>query len=373
MTTSFADILATTRILLVCGTGGVGKTTTSVILGLAAAQQGRRTLVLTVDPARRLANALGLTAFDHEIHRVWESEARTTSHAPRGSLDCMMLDAKRTFDRVVERYAPDATTAHKILHNPLYQQLSSMIAGSQEYMAMEQLYEIVQSTAYDLIILDTPPTHQALDFFRAPLRMVNALSGSMLKLFLKPTLAAGKWGAALLARGTNKLLRVFGNLTGAEMLHEISELVLSAVSLLGGFEARAQAVNALLRSPDAGIVLVTIPVPELIADGQQFLRESRKLGMHIRGVILNRTMPEFENFPPEATVSAELAPLYRLAEQCRQRHAQEARLRKTLIPRGAKDIAVHNIPERSEPMNSVEELRAAAQVILHATTVRSRS
>lgn len=359
-TPTLADLFTTSRILLVCGTGGVGKTTTSVILGLAAARQGRRVLVLTVDPARRLANALGLAAFDHTLHRIWGTP--TT-----GILDGMMLDAKYTFDRVVEQHAPDAASAAKILHNPLYQQLSTTIAGSHEYMAMEQLYELTTTTTYDLIILDTPPTHQALDFFRAPLRMVNALSGSMLKLFLKPAMAAGTWGASLLARGTNTLMRVFGQLTGAALLHEISELLMSTVNLLGGFEDRARAVHAVLRSPETGVVLVTIPQAARIDDARQFLHDATALSLNIRGVIFNRTTPSFGPFPVASSVPTPLQPaldpLYALAMRYTQQRQHEARLQATLLPTDAPPIAVHTIAERAGPLTSVDELMVIANTI----------
>ena len=357
MSTTLQHALTSARTLLICGTGGVGKTTTSVVVGLAAAQLGRRTLVLTVDPARRLANVLGLAAFDHDIHRVWEHTPRNAEPTRAGSLDCMMLDAKRTFDRVIERYAPDADSAKKILHNPLYQQLSTMIAGSQEYMAMEQLYDLMQSTDYDLIILDTPPMHQALDFFRAPLRMVNAVSGSMLKLFLKPTLMASKWGAALLSRGTDKLLRMFGRLTGAEMLHEISELIMSAVGLLGGFKERAEAVQAMLRAENAGLIIVTVPQRELILDAQHFLAEVETLGMQIRGIILNRTTPMFGKFPPHQSLPAGLRDL---AAQCEQRRAIEQQLTRTLA-KNTPRCPLHCIMERVQPPTTLQELLSVAE------------
>ncbi len=363
MTTALQKTLADARIILTCGTGGVGKTTTSVLLGLAAAQMGRRVLVLTVDPARRLANALGLAAFDQAMHPIW----RAAGPNARGSLDGMMLDAKRTFDRVVERYAPDPETAAKILRNPLYEQLSTMIAGSQEYMAMEQLYEITQSANHELIILDTPPSHQALDFFQAPLRMVNALSGSMLKLFVKPTLLAGRLGAALFAKGGNTLMRMFGRLTGVEMLQEISDLILSAVNLFGGFEERARAVQAMLRQSDCGIILVTLPHTELIDDAERFIAETTTLQMQVRAIIMNRTVPDFPALPPYTAIPerlrAPLAPLFRVAEHCAQRATAESALQQRLARQDGTTFSVYRVPEQQGTLTDLPELLTIATML----------
>lgn len=285
MTPTLATALREARILLTCGTGGVGKTTIAAVLGLAAAQAGRRTLVLTIDPAQRLANALGLPAFTEHVQPT-RLTTRDGLH-----LDCLMLNAKRVFDRVIERHAPDTATARAILSNPLYQQLSATIAGSQEYMAMEQLYEMTTQYDYDLIVVDTPPSHHAIDFFQAPDRLVNAINDSVLRLFLKPSMVAGKWGAQLLSKGATTFMKLFGRMTGAEMLQEISDLLMSTVSLLSGFDQRATLVRDLLRQPTTGMILVTTAHPPLLADALDFLAQAQAQALHLSGIVINRVTP----------------------------------------------------------------------------------
>lgn len=281
------------QILLTCGTGGVGKTTLAAALGLACARSGARTLVLTIDPARRLAHALGLDAIGHTPRRIWPDPAQPHG----GHCDCMMLDAKRTFDHIVERYSPTPEAARTILTNPLYRQLSSMIAGSQEYMAMEQLYMIAHDHPYDIVILDTPPSQHALDFFQAPARMLNALTDSMLLLFIKPTLLAGKLGARFLARGTETLMKLFGTITGADMMREIAGLIISTATLFDGFRERAKDVQAMLRRKTTGILLVTVPEPQLIADANTFLHETRRTRMRLHQIVINRMPPATTTTP----------------------------------------------------------------------------
>lgn len=356
VTRPMESLFAAHRILLTCGTGGVGKTTLAAALGLAGARAGKRTLVLTIDPARRLADALGLKTFSDQAQRVWP-HGKTKS---AGSLDAMMLDVKRTFDRVIERYAPDRRTAQTILKNPLYQQLSSAIAGSQEYMAMEQLYEIVAQQRYDLIVLDTPPTQHALDFFQAPQRMVRALSDSMLKLFTAPALAAGKFGAQLVAKGADRLLKLFGRVTGVELLQEMADLIQSTVGLFGGFAARADTVYQLLRDPTTGIVLVAAPQRDLLDDAHTFATAAAAQGMHLAGVILNRAMPAFGDdiSPPNTTAfNPELATCLRAnLAHCRAARAAQQTAFHALCATLPPDLPHWTIPERATPPQGLEEL-----------------
>lgn len=351
--------LTSATILLTCGTGGVGKTTSAAALGLAAAQLGRKTLVLTIDPAKRLAQALGLDTLASTAQRIWSAPTGN------GSCDCQMLDAKRTFDRVIERYAPDKKTAQGILANPLYQQLSSIIAGSQEYMAMEQLFELANTRTYDLIILDTPPSSQAIDFFQAPARLIHALSDSMLKLFIAPTLRAGRFGAQLLQKGANTVLKLFGRVTGAEMLQEITDLLLSTVSLFGGFGDRAHAVQAMLRDRTTGIILVTIPHNDLIADAITFAREAKSEKMRIVGGIINRIIPDFGD--PDAAPDA--PPLAKpLATQLHHNWATTFAARAQQLGRTGQltkalgsRVPLVFIDDRAENVHSLEGLQSMAK------------
>jgi anion-transporting ArsA/GET3 family ATPase len=352
--------LTTNQILLVCGTGGVGKTTTALVLGCAAAALGRRTLTLTVDPAQRLANALGLDGFDTEIHTI------PTAH---GHLDAMMLDAKRTFDRVIERHAPNEATAQKILTNPLYGQLSSTIHGSQEYMAMEQLYEVTQSQSYDLIILDTPPTHHALEFFQAPQRMINALSGSMIQLFLKPSLQAGRLGAKFVGKGAATMRRLFGRITGVELLQEMSDLLMSSVALFGGFQERATAVQTMLEHDATGVILVTTPHGADTPETLGFLHELAALPLQLRMIFLNRALPHFAlDAPPKKVLTKREAAAHKLYRHLlatgRAQQVRETQLVATLAQRVGKAIPIRTIAERTTEITHVEELTAMAETLL---------
>ncbi len=350
------------RILLTCGTGGVGKTTVAAALGLAAAQRGRRVLVMTIDPARRLADAMGLTSLGNEPQRVWQATRD-------GFLDCMMLDAKRTFDRVIERYAPSAEVAQRILHNKLYVQLSSAITGSQEYMAMEQLYQHTLDAHYDLIILDTPPSQHALDFFTAPQRMTRALTDSMLKLLLKPSLVAGRWGARLFARSTTTLLRMFGSITGAEMLQEMVELLTGATELFTGFEQRAQAVQKMLRDESTGILLVTVPSEDQLRDARHFLQEARASHMHLEGILFNRVTPQFDE-AAVTTPSADDAMHSALRTALTQLHARllDARTREQqLIAQYTEalqpPLPIGQLPLQTRPIHRLEDVMAVADLL----------
>ncbi|MBI2344066.1 MAG: ArsA family ATPase [Deltaproteobacteria bacterium] len=358
--------LTSAQILLTCGTGGVGKTTMAVVLGLAAAHAGRRVLVLTIDPARRLANALGLEAFDDAVHPVWPRPPDSAAKEG-GSLDCAMLDVKRTFDRVVRQYAPSAESAEAILGNPLYQQLAGTITGSQEYMAMERLYELTETAhPYELIILDTPPTHQALDFFRAPQRMVNALTGSMLQLFVKPAAFAGKIGARLLAHSSDTLLKFFGKITGVDLLREISALIVSAVSLFDGFRERAAAVDLLLRDPRSQIVLVTTPNTEQLLDARAFLHSADSLGMHVGGIILNRVTPDF---PLPASIPAPTSPIEHhvvaLGVQLAAQRRADLACRDQLCANIAEAIPLWLMPAEAHEITNLEDLTRLAHLYHH--------
>lgn len=378
---ALSQVIARNRILLVCGTGGVGKTTIAAALGVAAARD-RRVLVLTIDPAKRLADALGVDLSSPQPTRVWPNAVagRQSPVASRqevtgdrrpatgdGFLDALMLDAKRTFDQLIERYAPDPATARTILANPLYQYLSTLIQGSQEYMAMEKVYEVVNAGTYDLLIVDTPPAAHAVDFLIAPTRMIRALTDSMLKLFLQPSMIAGKIGAQLLTRGADLLMSVFGRLAGAELMQEIADLLLSTVSLFGGFRRRATAVHGILRSEQTAFLLVTIPAMDVLADARAFRDEVAAEGLCFGGAIANRMTPPLVTAATLAAASAgaagdaRLAPLLengrRLLRQIEQEAACVTALR-AAFPTGTPLVTV---PLRERSITDLEGLRGLAE------------
>ncbi len=304
---SLLPLLETRRIVLCVGSGGVGKTTTSAALALAAAQRGRRVLCLTIDPARRLAQSLGIDAMSSDAHEVSRERFEAAGlHVP-GSLTVMMLDTKRTFDELVVRHASSVEARDRILGNRLYGYLSTSLAGTQEYMAMEKLHALERDAAWDLIVLDTPPTANALDFLDAPERMVDALDSAVMRWFLTAFEASGKLSLNLLARSTAVILRGIGKLTGAGFLRAMAELVVELNDLFGGFRERAREVSAALRGPHVAYVLVTSPDPMSIREVLYFSERLRELGMPRDAFVVNRVHPQGGPVPDAHAVAEALA------------------------------------------------------------------
>ncbi|EKD42620.1 MAG: anion-transporting ATPase [uncultured bacterium] len=282
------------KLILVCGSGGVGKTTASASLALKAARVGYKSLVLTIDPAKRLATSLGLKELTGVPTRIDMSQMADFDRTENVHMEAMMLNPKSTFDDLVIRYSPSKDIENKILNNFIYQHLSDMIAGSQEYMAMEKLYELVSENKYDVIIIDTPPTTHAIDFLEAPQKMVNALSHSMIHLLLKPALFVGKSGMKIIEKGSQMILKVFDRITGFAFLQDISEMLLSFQALLGGFEERAAEVKKILSDSSTSFVLVTACEAQSLKEAQVFADKITEQGYCLEGVLLNRVHPYYE-------------------------------------------------------------------------------
>ncbi|WP_369140879.1 ArsA family ATPase [Modestobacter versicolor] len=272
-----------TRIIVCCGSGGVGKTTTSAALALAAAEAGRQVVVLTIDPARRLAQSLGLVELDNEP-RVVE-----TPGAP-GELSAMMLDMKRTFDDVVSAHSTPER-AEVIFANPFYQALSSSFAGTQEYMAMEKLGQLRASEKWDLVIVDTPPSRSALDFLDAPNRMSRFLDGTMIRLLTAPARAGGRAGVRLVGAGFMLFSRIISKILGGQLLNDISAFVSALDTMFGGFRERATATYELLRQPGTSFVVVAAPEPDALREASYFVDRLSTEGMPLAGLVINRTHP----------------------------------------------------------------------------------
>ena len=281
-------LLEEKRIVVCCGSGGVGKTTIAAALAIRAAGMGRRTLVLTIDPARRLANALGVSVFGNEVRRVPARKFEATGVPLRGELHAMMLDTKRTFDDIVERFAPSVEIRDAILGNAIYQQLSDTLAGSREYMAMEKLYELYAEGGYDLIVLDTPPTKHALDFLDAPDRIMDFLGGGVVHLMLKPYLLAGRLGFKVFRRGTSSVFSILEKVTGMEFLRDLSDFILSFEGLYDGFRQRARRVKSLLAQEEAGFVLVACPERLALEEAIFFYEQLVAHKMHVEAVVVNK-------------------------------------------------------------------------------------
>jgi len=295
-----------TRIIVCCGSGGVGKTTTAAAIGLRAAERGRRVCVLTIDPARRLAQAMGLTELDNTPRPVVGVTSTT------GSLDAMMLDMKRTFDEVVESHS-DPERAKAILDNPFYQALSSSFAGTQEYMAMEKLGQLrAQSDrdgTWDLIVVDTPPSRSALDFLDAPERLGTFLDGRFIRILLAPARGAGRGIGRIIGAGFGLFAGVLNKILGAQLLSDLAAFVGAVDTMFGGFRERAEATYALLQDRGTAFLVVAAPERDALREASYFVERLEQDGMPLGGLVLNRVQ---EVRAPELSAEQCLAAAERL-------------------------------------------------------------
>ena len=287
-----SEAIAGRRVLVCVGSGGVGKTSVAAALGLARALEGGRVLVCTIDPARRLASAMGLGALGNLEARVPDHAFSEAGLAPRGELFAMMLDVKRTWDDLVTRHAPDPVRRDRILRNRLYQQMSSALAGSQEYMAMEKLHELATARDYDLIVLDTPPTAHALDFLDAPDRILDFLGNDAARTLLAPAVGAGKLGLRLAQLGSSYVAKTLARFTGAALLADLGEFMAGFSGMYEGFQERAAAVRRLLASPTTGFVLVASASPLSIDEALAFHERLHAEGLPVAGLVANRVTPD---------------------------------------------------------------------------------
>jgi anion-transporting ArsA/GET3 family ATPase len=279
------DRLLERKEVCICGgSGGVGKTTASAAIAAGMAARGRKVAVLTIDPARRLADSLGLPELGNEERLVDPGRFEAAGIEMKGELWALMLDAKRTFDEVVEWHAPDEQTRDAVLGNRIYQELSNAVAGSQEYMAMEKLHELHQEGRYDLLVLDTPPSRHALDFLDAPRRLSRFIDSRSLQLFTAP----GRFGLRVLGRGTGAVFSVMGRATGVDVLEDLSEFFRSFGGMVEGFRERAERVNALLADSRSTFVVVTSPTPEAVEEAIFFHHRLLDSGLPFGGAIVNR-------------------------------------------------------------------------------------
>ncbi|MEV8542715.1 ArsA family ATPase [Streptomyces sp. NPDC051572] len=269
-----------TRIVVCCGSGGVGKTTTAAALGLRAAERGRRVVVLTIDPARRLAQSMGIDSLDNTPRRVKGVDGD-------GELHAMMLDMKRTFDEIVEAHA-DRERAAAILNNPFYQSLSAGFAGTQEYMAMEKLGQLRAQHDWDLIVVDTPPSRSALDFLDAPKRLGSFLDGKLIRLLTAPAKLGGRAGMKFLNVGMSIMTGTLGKLLGGQLLKDIQTFIAAMDTTFGGFRTRADATYKLLQAPGTAFLVVAAPERDALREAAYFVERLAAEEMPLAGLVLNR-------------------------------------------------------------------------------------
>jgi anion-transporting ArsA/GET3 family ATPase len=299
--TGVAERLEGKRICIVAGSGGVGKTTASAAVALGLAAAGQRVAVVTIDPARRLAESLGLEELGNDPRQVDPELLAAHGVELRGELWAMMLDPKATFDDLIARLSPDATTREDVLNNRIYQQLSSAVAGSQEFTAVAKLYDLHHEGGFDVLVLDTPPSRNALDFLDAPDRLTDFFEGRALKVVLVPTGIA-----KIMSRGTSVVFSILKRLTGVDLMDDIALFLRALAGLIDGFKERAAGVKALLADPTTTFLIVTSPEREPIAEAIFFRGKLREARMAFGGLIVNRVNVADDDGDDPETVGAQL-------------------------------------------------------------------
>ena len=288
------------HVVVCCGSGGVGKTTTAAAISVRAAERGRKTVVLTIDPARRLAQALGL----RELGNV-PKDVEVDGFEPDGQLSAMMLDMRRTFDDMVLAHAGEKR-AQEVLANPFYKTISSSFSGTQEYMAMEKLGQLASEGRWDLIVVDTPPSRSALDFLDAPQRMSSALDGRMIRLLSGPARGGG-WGVRkVVGAGIMLFAKAVSTIVGGQLLADASAFVQAFDSMFGGFQKRARKTYELLRSGGTSFVVIASPEPDALREASYFVERLASESMPLSGLVINRTHPVLTDLPAaKATAAAD--------------------------------------------------------------------
>jgi len=367
------------RVLIAVGAGGVGKTTTAAALGLAAAIRGRRVLCLTIDPARRLAEALGLERMSSEEQVVAPQRLAQGGIALTGSLTAMMLDTKRTFDQLVEKHSSTPERARRLLNNRLYQYVSTSLAGTQEYMAMEKLVAVMREERFDLIVLDTPPTANALDFLDAPERLIDALDSAATGWFIQAFESTGKVSLNLLARSAALVLRGLGRITGGGFLEAMAEFLTELNDLFGGFKQRARSVEGALRSPQVAFVLVTSPAPMSLQEALYFSSRLEQANMDRGAFVVNRLHlpPARADAPPSEADAAKAisarglqldaegpSRLVRAHADARRLAALDTIHLRTLYERAKGKTPVVQVPEFAGSVHDLDALRGLADLLM---------
>lgn len=303
-----------TNVIVCCGSGGVGKTTTAAAVALRAAEQGRTAAVLTIDPARRLAQSMGLDELGNTPRAV-----AGIDEAAGGSLDAMMLDMKRTFDEVVLAHA-DPAKAEQILANPFYEALSTSFSGTQEYMAMEKLNQLRNLARWDLIVVDTPPSRSALDFLDAPERLGTFLDGRMVRVLTAPARTGGRAGLRFVQMGVGVMAAAMRRVLGSELLTDVQTFVAGLESMFGGFRERAEQTYALLQDPATAFLVVAAPEPDALREASYFVERLEEDAMPLAGLVLNRAQ---RTLVPELNREQSLAAAEHLESQPTQSAPEE--------------------------------------------------
>jgi anion-transporting ArsA/GET3 family ATPase len=374
---SVASLLEGKRICVCTGSGGVGKTTTSAAIALGMAARGAKVAVVTIDPAKRLANALGLEELQNDPRRVEPERLATDGLEIRGELWAMMLDPKRTFDELIERVAPDPARAEEIKANRVYGELSTAVSGSQEFTAIAKLYDLDREHEFDLLVLDTPPSRNALDFLDAPQRLSSFLEGKALKALIRPTGV----GMRVLGRGATPLLAAVRRVTGVDLVTDLGTFFGLLGDMTADFSERAQQVERLLRADTTGFLLVSSAEREPIDEAIWFHRTLERTGLPFAGVVVNRVHHDLLSRSESADVGAalrrtSLAPdlAARVAENFRDYHLLAQRDDRN-IARLAKALANHPllmVPQLDDDVHDLEGLLRMHRYLFATAAERRR-
>ncbi|HEX2264343.1 MAG TPA: ArsA-related P-loop ATPase [Pseudonocardiaceae bacterium] len=367
-----------TRVVVCCGAGGVGKTTTAAALALRAAERGRSVVVLTIDPARRLAQSLGLRELTNNPRRVASTEE---IEAAGGQLHAMMLDMRRTFDEMVQAHA-SPERAVQIIANPFYQTISSSFSGTQEYMAMEKLGQLVAAGTWDLVVVDTPPSRSALDFLDAPQRLSSFLDGRMIRLLSGPVRAGGRGVRRLVGAGFGLFARAVSAILGGQLLADASAFVQAFDTMFGGFRERAEATYKLLRAPGTAFVVIATPETDAVREAAYFVDRLATESMPLAGLVLNRTHPVLADLPAaraetvaEALERGGKAPLAAAVLRLHADRVALARRERRLLARFRRAhpaVAVATAPALAANVHDLAGLREIGRLLTTAQPAVSR-
>jgi anion-transporting ArsA/GET3 family ATPase len=366
------------RAVVCVGAGGVGKTTVAAALALAAASSGKRTLCLTIDPARRLAGSLGLTAFPSQEMQIPAEFFEKRGLAVRAPLTVMMLDSRETFDGLIHQFAKDPAEAQRITEHRIYHHLASHLAGTQSYMAMEKVLSVLDDQRYDFIVLDTPPHDRALDFFDAPRRMADILDSPATRALVQALEQGKRFRFNLLASGFRRAMKGVEHITGTTLIADVAELLFEMNGLFAGFASRAAEVDTRLRGAEFGYVLVTAPGEGTIADARALMDALRERSLRVDALAVNRVAEpgvsdanaaDFAELS-RAGLSAEgVAVGIRLAEmQARTREQQLKRCAPLTASLGPRAFACY-LPAFAEDVHEPEKLITVAKIIAPARFV----
>jgi anion-transporting ArsA/GET3 family ATPase len=350
--TSIEPLLATKEIVVFCGSGGVGKTSTAAAAGVAASTRlGGKVLVLTIDPARRLASALGLEGFGNIEKRVPNAALEAAGLKPRGELWAAMLDTKQSWDELVLRHSPDEETAYRILENRLYANITSRFVQSHDYIAMERLFDVHATGKYDLIIIDTPPTRSAIEFLEAPKRMAEFFGGRLLRWLTMPYRVGGKRGARVFTVASRPFYQMADRILGSQFLQDIAEFFLNFQSMYDGFVERAKAVERLLHDRRTTFAVVTTLEGAPLREAQFFCEELTERKFSLGALVLNKTLPEYF-LESEATQAAEVL--------CSDADSI------------AEELSTVGIPELADPVRDARLLRTVGESFKNFAVVAQR-